>query len=159
MKRIKNSFIFRIVLIGIIIFIISTFFIQVTFVVGDSMSPNYNNKDILLMNKCNPHITYNDVIVIRSDNVKQTIIKRVIALPGDTIQIVDGIVYVNNKVFTEDSDVPPMNDSGMAREPITLGNDEYFVLGDNRNASIDSRFEPIGLIPASSIIGKVLFHF
>ena len=85
-------------------------------------------------------------------------IKRVIAVPGDTLQIKNGEVYVNGELFAEDVDVAQMEDAGLAAEEVTLGEDEYFVLGDNRNNSEDSRYANIGNIKKEYIIGKVWFR-
>ena len=84
--------------------------------------------------------------------------KRVIAVPGDTILIQNGEVYVNGEPFTEEVDVSAMEDAGLATEEMTLGNDEYFVLGDNRNNSEDSRYANIGNIKKEYIIGKAWFR-
>ena len=81
-------------------------------------------------------------------------IKRVIGIPGDTIEITDGLVYINGTRLEEEIPVEPMRLSGLAAEPITLEEDEYFVLGDNRNASEDSRFANIGLVVREDIIGE-----
>lgn len=86
------------------------------------------------------------------------ILKRVIGLPGETVQIMDGTVYINGSPLYEPyfSDAPAITDPGNASAPIVLGNNEYFVLGDNRPESIDSRSDKIGLISADSITGKVI---
>ena len=79
------------------------------------------------------------------------------ALPGDTVRITDGILYVNGLPEQNTAQLPLMEDAGTAASDILLGPGEYFVLGDNRNASIDSRFDEVGIIYASTIKGKVLF--
>jgi signal peptidase I len=81
----------------------------------------------------------------------------VIAVPGDTVQIIKGVVYVNGEVFTEEVTTSSIEEPGIAVEPIVLGEDEYFVLGDNRNNSEDSRFANIGNVRKEHIIGKVWF--
>ncbi|MFS6554576.1 signal peptidase I, partial [Parabacteroides distasonis] len=91
-------------------------------------------------------------------STSHTHIKRVIGLPGETIQIKDGIIYINGTVYLENADYPLMNNSGLASEPITLGVKEYFVLGDNRNDSEDSRYADIGLVNSDYVEGKVWFR-
>lgn len=154
----QKSFVLFIFLIGVIMFFLSKYFLQICPVVGDSMLPTYSSGTLTVIWKFHirNHIQPNDIVVIDSDALNTSIIKRVIGTPGDTVQIIDGIVYVNGSVFSESFQPEPIEDAGIASEPVTLGPDEYFVLGDNRNASIDSRFNEVGVIPASAICGKVL---
>ena len=84
-------------------------------------------------------------------------IKRIIGLPGETVQVIDGYVYINGEVLDENYGLEVMDDPGIAAEPITLGEDEYFVLGDNRNNSEDSRYADMGNVKKRNIIGKVWF--
>ena len=99
-----------------------------------------------------------DVIIFRfPDDETQVYIKRVIGLPGETVQIDEqGKIYINGEVLAEGygREVIRAELIGLAREPIELGEDEYFVLGDNRNNSSDSRTEAVGNIKRSDIIGK-----
>lgn len=81
-------------------------------------------------------------------------IKRVIGLPGEVVQIVGPDIYINGEKLEEDFGAEPIQDAGLAREPITLGEDEFFVLGDNRNHSSDSRAWDVGLIKKSEITGR-----
>jgi signal peptidase I len=83
-------------------------------------------------------------------------VKRVAAVPGDTVEIRDGSVYVNGKLYGEEGMID-MNAEGLVREMITLEKDEYFVLGDNSGESEDSRYQDIGSIEKKMIIGKVWF--
>jgi signal peptidase I len=85
-------------------------------------------------------------------------VKRVIGVPGDTVLILDGVVYVNGELYEEEGEVDAILDAGIAAEEIVLGDDEYFVLGDNRNNSEDSRYANIGNIKKEYIIGKVWFR-
>ena len=102
----------------------------------------------------------NDIIVFLPNGNEKShyYVKRVIGVPGDTVQIKNGAVYVNGKAFDEETDVSSIEDAGLAAEEITLGADEYFVLGDNRNNSEDSRYANIGNIKKDYIIGKAWFR-
>lgn len=97
-----------------------------------------------------------DIIVFRldDDSSNSYYVKRVIGLPGETVQIRDGKIYVDGKEARTYSDETILS-SGVASEKITLGSDEYFVLGDNYNNSEDSRSASVGNIKRSNIIGKV----
>lgn len=134
-----------------------------TSVVGQSMSETLNNGDEVLVNRFTYILTDpkpNDIIVFLPNGNEKShyYVKRVIAVPGDTILIQNGEVYVNGEPFTEEVDVSAMEDAGLATEEMTLGNDEYFVLGDNRNNSEDSRYANIGNIKKEYIIGKAWFR-
>ena len=81
-------------------------------------------------------------------------IKRVIGLPGETVQIHDGNIYINGKQLKEDYGRETIRNPGLASEAVTLGEDEYFVLGDNRNNSADSREPSVGNIQKKDILGR-----
>ena len=102
-----------------------------------------------------------DVVVFLPNGNQNThyYVKRIIALPGETIQIIGGRVYIDGELLEEDENLHKMMDPGIAENEITLGNEEYFVLGDNRNSSEDSRSGNIGAVPKSTIVGKAWFHF
>lgn len=85
-------------------------------------------------------------------------VKRVVAVPGDKVQIIDGILYVNSENAELSEEYDKMADAGIALNEITLQSGEYFVLGDNRNNSEDSRSANIGVINEKDIIGKAWFH-
>lgn len=134
-----------------------------TGMVGQSMAGTLNGGDEILVNRfiykvTDPH--YNDIIVFLPNGNEKShyYVKRVVALPGDTVQIQNGVVYVNGEIFEEKVEVSSIEDAGLASEEITLGADEYFVLGDNRNNSEDSRYANIGNIKKEYIIGKAWFR-
>jgi len=149
MKK-QYYFLINIAIIGFIVFFINAFFFQVCFVNGDSMNPTYKNGQILIANKFDKDIKRNDIIVININ--KKTIIKRVVGIPNDKVQCIDGYLYVNGIKFDDKF----MDNPGAISSEIVLGEDEYFVLGDNRNYSIDSRFEEIGIISKRNIKAKII---
>lgn len=152
----KHNLILFIIILPIT-FCISKYCIQFTLIQGDSMLPAYHNWQIVVVSKFDAPYTYGDVITFTSEKFHATIVKRIVALPGDTVQISAGTLYVN----CSPSDVQIANkeitNSGIAATAITLGDDEYFVLGDNYDVSKDSRYPEIGCIKKSAIIGKVIF--
>ena len=81
-------------------------------------------------------------------------IKRIIGLPGETVQVKNGEVYIDGEILGEDYGAEAMEDAGIASEPIELGTDEYFVLGDTRNHSSDSRDPSVGVLRREDLIGR-----
>ena len=133
-----------------------------TSVVGASMEPSlYNGQKILINRMIYQFATpeRNDVIVFRPNGNENShyYVKRVIGLPGETIQIKQGKVYIDGSPYTEDI-VDDTLTAGIAEEEIVLGVDEYFVLGDNRENSEDSRSANIGNVSGEMIDGKAWYH-
>ncbi len=134
-----------------------------TSVVGQSMTETLNSGEEILVNRFIYKVTNpepNDIIVFLPNGNEKShyYVKRVVAVPGDTVWISDGLLYVNGELFEEEIDVEDIEEAGLASEEITLGADEYFVLGDNRNNSEDSRYANIGNIKKEYIIGKAWFR-
>lgn len=134
-----------------------------TSVVGQSMANTLNEGDNILVNRFVYRVSDpkpNDIIVFLPNGNEKShyYVKRVVAVPGDTLEITKGALYVNGEVFQEEADVTSIEDAGLASEEIVLGADEYFVLGDNRNNSEDSRYANIGNIKKEYIIGKAWFR-
>lgn len=134
-----------------------------TSVVGQSMAGTLNGGDEILVNRFVYKVTNpkeNDIIVFLPNGNQKShyYVKRVVAVPGDTVLIQNGDLYVNGEPFKEEIDVSSMEDAGLAAEEITLGDNEFFVLGDNRNNSEDSRYANIGNIKKEHIIGKAWFR-
>jgi len=142
---------------------IVTFLFQTVTVVGPSMGNTLKDGEVVIVNK----ITYkfNDIerydIIAYSEVDKKSYydIKRVIGLPEETVQIVDGYIYINGAKLED----LPFDDyilsSGNAKEEIVLGDNEYFVIGDNVNNSEDSRYTNVGNISKSEILGKVVYIY
>ncbi len=139
-------------------YLIVTFVGQRTEVSGSSMETTLSDGDQLIVDK----ISYRfrdpkrfDIVVFPYRYEENTYyIKRIIGLPGETVQIVDGEVYINGAPLNEHYGNEVIEDPGSAAEPITLGDDEYFVLGDNRNNSQDSRASNVGLIHRDELLGR-----
>lgn len=153
----SNSLYLLVVLIGTLLFV--RFVAQRTVVNGDSMNPTLTNMDNLIVDK----VSYKlgeperfDVVVFPYEYKKDTFyIKRIIGLPGETVRIdTSGNIYINEQLLLEDYGAEVMLDPGNAINGVTLGKDEYFVLGDNRNHSSDSRNSAVGIVPKEKIIGK-----
>lgn len=129
-----------------------------------SMEPTYQTADTLLVNT----VAYklgtperNDVIAFKpKSNVNANYsVKRVIALPGDTIYINNGRIYLNDELYKENIEVERIENAGIAATPIKLSDNQYFVLGDNRNSSEDSRYESVGFVANEDILGKVWMKY
>ena len=130
--------------------------------VGSSMEGTLENGDTVLVNRFVYKLfspKANDIIVFLPNGNEKShyYIKRVIAVPGDTVQIVDGRVYVNGEPFQEEIENPTIAEGLLAEEPVVVGEDEYFVLGDNRDNSEDSRYANIGNVKKEHILGKAWF--
>lgn len=164
------SFVFeliKIVVISLVIIIpIRYFLIQPFYVKGASMEPNFYDKEYLIIDE----ISYRfeepirgDIIVFRYPiNPQEYFIKRVIGLPGEKIEIKNGSVYIYNEEFPdgfaleENYLASDIKTYGMSNDNVKLGDNEFFVMGDNRNSSKDSR--SFGPVNRSYLIGKVLFR-
>lgn len=163
MKQIRNVLMF---LIGI--FLISNLTIayvgERAVVIGSSMETTLYDKDNLLIDKISYRFTspkrYDIIVFPVSNSGDEIYIKRIIGLPGETIQIKNGYVYINGDRL--ESDVygnNKMESPGIAREKIKLDDDEYFCLGDNRNGSIDSRSSIVGPVKRNKIKGRAMIRF
>lgn len=134
-----------------------------TTVVGQSMQGTLESGDEILVNRFIYSVTKpkaNDVIVFLPNGNEKShyYVKRVVGVPGDRVQIKNGAVYVNGELFPEKVETAAIEEAGIAAKEITLGEDEYFVLGDNRNSSEDSRYANIGNVKREHIIGKAWFR-
>ena len=129
-------------------------------VYGHSMEPVLKDGQTVLVDK----LAYRlgeperfDVIVFRDRREEgRYYMKRIVGLPGETVQIADGRVTIDGVLLEEPSEREEIRDARRASEPVVLGQAEYFVLGDNRNGSSDSRDSDIGNVSAEHIIGRVV---
>ena len=160
MRELLNTAIYLLCVLGAV-WLVITFVGQRTEVEGASMENTLHNGDNLIVDK----LSYRfhdperfDIIVFPFQFQDNTYyIKRIIGLPGETVQIMDdGSIYINGEKLEENygMEVIKPETIGRAAEPIELGDDEYFVMGDNRNNSSDSRTDMVGNIKRENIIGK-----
>lgn len=152
-----------ILVVVILAYSIVTFGMQSVTMIGQSMDPALSNQDVVLINK--RAYTFDDpqrydivAFKLKDDTESYFNIKRIIALPGETIQIKNGHIFINGNVLND----LPFDDlimtEGLAIDEITLEEDEYFLMGDNCNNSEDSRYVNIGNISKKEINGKVVFR-
>lgn len=131
--------------------------------VGVSMEPVLYNGQQVLINRFVYKISSpkrGDIVAFlpNGNTNSHYYLKRIIGLPGETVQIIGGYVYIDGVPLEEDEAYDKMADPGIAEMEVVLGSDEYFVLGDNRNNSEDSRSGNIGAISGNAIVGKAWFH-
>lgn len=166
-KEKRTSFIKELLVYVVIFFIglyiIPNYVLQRTVVDGDSMLNTLHNEESLLIDK----ISYVvgdpkrfDIVVFYpyGKDVEEYYVKRVIGLPGETVQIIGQDIYINGEILEENYGKDPIHYSGIAKEPITLAADEYFLMGDNREISYDSRYEEIGPVHRDFIEGKAFLR-
>ena len=157
MKKEILSWVFYIAFVLVLTWVIITFVGQRTRVDGRSMMNTLHDGDNLIVEKLSYRFSDPkrfDIIVFPPTGKKEYYIKRIIGLPGETVQIDEnGNIYINGELLEENYGAETIQNPGRAAKPITLG-DEYFVMGDNRNNSKDSRSEEVGNVKRSQIIGR-----
>ena len=158
-----GRWIVSIFVVVILAYSIVTFGVQSVTMIGQSMDPALTNQDVVLINKC--AYTFKDpqrydivAFKLKEDTESYFNIKRIIGLPGEKIQIKNGHIFINGEVLSD----LPFDDlimtEGLAIDEITLGDGEYFLMGDNCNNSEDSRYVNIGNISEKEISGKIFFR-
>lgn len=167
LRLVNNIFVFVvcILLAYFIASVVTHYVVHQTWVEGESMEPTLSDGDSIIIQKVSYYFANPkryDVVVFpvaleKEDSREKTYyVKRVIGMPGETVQIWNGRVYIDDRELSGDTYcLSEILDAGNAISPITLGENEYFVLGDNRNMSTDSRSDFVGLVQRENIVGKV----
>lgn len=159
-KKEIMSWVFYIAFVVILTYLIIHFVGQRTVVDGRSMENTLHDGDNLIVEKLSYRFgapkRFDIIVFPPKGSPKDHYIKRIIGLPGETVQIdAEGNIYIDGEILEENYGKETIRNPGAAAEPITLGDDEYFVLGDNRNNSRDSRdAEHVGLIKRKDITGR-----
>ncbi len=156
LRHVVNWVVDIVVVIAFAWFLVYAYGTQIV-VAGHSMIPLLASDDVVLMDR----LVYDfgrpgrfDVVVFQREDQKMNV-KRVIGLPGETVQIKNDEIYIDGEKLKEPAGIGRVSLAGLAEKPIKLGEDEYFLLGDNRDSSEDSRFSNIGNVSGSQIQGKV----
>ena len=157
-----TRFLFELVVVLLFAALTAVLMFQSVTMQESSMEPTISVGDKFFMNRLIYKVSSpkrGDIIVFRTNASDDAAlhIRRVIALPGETVQIADGMIIIDDRLYKEGKGFPNISNPGLAASPITLDNNEYFVLGDNRNNSEDSRYGDIGLINKRYIVGKLWF--
>lgn len=166
MKKVFKEILSTIAYIAVIFcltYLFITFVMQRTEVSGTSMEPTLQNGDSLLIEKVSYRFSgpkrFEIIVFPYKYGNQQFFIKRVIGLPGETVRIdYAGNIYINGEILEENYGAEIMRDPGRAETEVVLGDDEYFVLGDNRNNSMDSRDISVGSIKKKDIMGRAFLR-
>lgn len=163
-KKVRDSmrWVFQIVVTLVFAALVAVMMFQTVTMQESSMEPTISVGDRFFVNKAGYKFSSpqrGDIIVFRTNASDDAAlhIRRVIALPGETVQISGGRILIDGEAYNEGKDFPMMTNPGLAASPITLESGEYFVLGDNRNNSEDSRYIDIGMVRKKYIVGKIWF--
>ena len=152
----RIDFVISLMLVVLFAFALRTFIFEPVRVDGRSMLPTLENNEHMIVEK----ISYlfnkpqrGDIVICYYPGYKDSCVKRVIGMPGETVAVANGMIYINNEPLGESAYWGGYVNGTMM--PVLVGEDEYFVIGDNRNNSKDSRYSSVGAIPIEKIKGRV----
>ena len=153
---------FQIAIVCFLAFVCVHYFGQRVSMIGDSMKPELANGNITLISKAAYSMgtpRRGDIVAFKPNGNESShyYIKRIVGLPGETVEVQDGKILVNGREIRERYQTTEIDELGLLSEPVKLKNNEYFVLGDDRQNSEDSRSADIGAVKRSEIDGKVWF--
>ena len=151
------SWVYCIVIAVVVAVLLRLFVLEFYLVKGPSMEPTLVEDNRVFVEKVSKYFTLpnrNDIVIVHPEGIEESFIKRVIGLPGETLEIIDGYLYIDGQRYEEDVYQQPMS---YDMDPVTVPEDHIFVMGDNRDVSLDSRDPSVGCIPRDKIIGVVKF--
>ena len=144
---------------ALLFFMVRSFLFRVAHVTGNSMEPTLSHGDMVVLNRLSSIFTsprVGDIVAFPfPEDPSEFYIKRVIAMPGDIVDLQSGIFKINGQALDDDFSREPTVSFGDIAFPITVEEGRFFVLGDNRNGSMDSRFSSVGNVPARDMVGRV----
>lgn len=163
-EKVRSSmrWVFQIMVTLVVAAVVAIMMFQTVTMQESSMEPTIEVGDRFFMNQLIYKVASpqrGDMIVFRTNASDDAAlhIRRVIGLPGETIRIRNGVIYIDGEVYDEAADYPEIINPGLAENGVSLKSGEYFVLGDNRNNSEDSRYADIGTVKKRYIVGKLWF--
>jgi len=162
-KSALPEYAFYVFIIVFVLFLAPKYLMEKILVDGSSMEKSLYDGEQVLIEKVSRHFDGPerfDVVVFTKNHgtYTKTYIKRVIGLPGETVQIIGSRILINGEELEEEFGKDPIEDAGIASEPILLGEGEYFVLGDNRRVSLDSRDRAVGAVSIDELDGVVILR-
>ncbi len=161
-RRRRISFVLQLLFVILLSALTAAAFFSSVLIQENSMNPTLRAGDRAFVNRLSyviGGVRRGDLIAYKGKGEFDSGIhvKRVIGLPGETVQIKDGLILIDGKTYIENRDFPNISRAGVAESGVRLASGEYFVLGDNRNNSEDSRYQDVGNISRASIVGKIWF--
>ena len=162
MELLRELIIYALIIV-ICIHVMPKYVIQRTIITGHSMENTLQDEDNVLVEKLFFRLSDPerfDIVMFYPYGVEEEeyYVKRVIGLPGETVQIIGEAIFVNGELLEENFGKQPITYQGIAEEPVTLGEEEYFLMGDNREVSFDSRYEEIGPVHRDLLAGKAVLR-
>jgi len=150
-------------IIVFVLFIAPNYIVEKVLIDGTSMENSLHDGEHVLIEKVSRYFNgperFEIVVFTKAHNTyTKTYVKRIIGLPGETVQIVDNRIFINGEEIDEDFGKDPMDFAGIASEPVKLGEKEYFVLGDNRLVSVDSRDASVGVVNKDELDGVIFLR-
>ncbi|MCL2216105.1 MAG: signal peptidase I [Defluviitaleaceae bacterium] len=144
---------------ALLFLVVRSFLFRVAHVTGNSMEPTLSHGDMVVLNRLSYIFTsprVGDIVAFPfPEDPSEFYIKRVVAVPGDIVDLRNGIFFINGYILEDDFSLEPTVSFGDVSFPVALGENRFFVLGDNRNGSMDSRFSSVGTIHARDMVGRV----
>ncbi len=158
MKKMKKQapYIVSLILVLTATLLCSLFCFQLMLIQGESMEPSYRSGQFVFITKLDRDYARGDCVLFYSEALGCSLVKRIVALPGETVQICGGAMLIDGLQYKPYPDCPEIDFAGLAAEPLTVPEGHCFVLGDNFSHSTDSRCEEVGFIPFERIRGKII---